>query len=69
MHRRSFVKNSALLGSGMLVGNEVFGILNADKVINIAMIGCGDRGKGVLLSGQCLRNLKPLPIAIYLISD
>jgi len=48
MHRRSFVKNSALLGSGMLVGNEVFGILNADKVINIAMIGCGDRGKGVL---------------------
>ncbi|RDC56495.1 gfo/Idh/MocA family oxidoreductase [Pedobacter chinensis] len=48
MHRRSFVKKSALLGSGLLVGNQVFAALYADRVINIAMIGCGDRGKGIL---------------------
>ncbi|QIL38364.1 Gfo/Idh/MocA family oxidoreductase [Pedobacter sp. HDW13] len=48
MHRRSFVKHTTLLGSGLLVGNQVFADLYADQVINVAMIGCGDRGKGVL---------------------
>jgi predicted dehydrogenase len=48
MQRRSFVKTSALLGSGLLLGNQGFANLLADEIINVAMIGCGDRGKGVL---------------------
>ncbi|RYD72290.1 MULTISPECIES: Gfo/Idh/MocA family protein [Pedobacter] len=48
MHRRYFVKQSALLGSSLLIGQEVLGAFSADQVLNIAMIGCGDRGKGVL---------------------
>lgn len=47
MHRRSFVKKSALLGSGVLLADELFAKV-ALAPINIAMIGCGDRGKGVL---------------------
>lgn len=50
MHRRSFIKKSALLSSGLFVaGSAVANLsLNGEKVVNIAMIGCGDRGKGVL---------------------
>lgn len=48
MHRRSFVKTSALIGSGLFLGNQGFASLVADEIINVAMIGCGDRGKGVL---------------------
>ncbi|PWS28295.1 hyaluronate lyase [Pedobacter yonginense] len=48
MHRRSFVKKTALFSSAFLVGNHVLGHYNADNVVNVAMIGCGDRGKGVL---------------------
>jgi predicted dehydrogenase len=48
MHRRSFVKTSALIGSGLFLGNQGFANLGADEIINVAMIGCGDRGKGVL---------------------
>lgn len=47
MHRRSFVKKSVLLGSGVVLGNELYAKV-ALAPINIAMIGCGDRGKGVL---------------------
>lgn len=47
MHRRSFVKSSAALASGLLVGDALYAF-SADRVIKIAMIGCGDRGKGVL---------------------
>ncbi|KQR71423.1 Gfo/Idh/MocA family protein [Pedobacter sp. Leaf176] len=50
MHRRSFIKKSALFGSGVLAAENVLANLSLDreKIINIAMIGCGDRGKGVL---------------------
>lgn len=48
MERRSFVKKTALMGSGLLFGNEILAALISDQIINIAMIGCGDRGKGVL---------------------
>ncbi len=47
MHRRSFVKKSALLGSSFLFVENLYANL-ATAPINIAMIGCGDRGKGVL---------------------
>lgn len=50
MHRRSFIKNTALLSSGLFVSDTVFASLggNKENKLNIAMIGCGDRGKGVL---------------------
>lgn len=50
MLRRSFIKKSALFGTGILAADNVLAnlTLNRDKVINIAMIGCGDRGKGIL---------------------
>ena len=47
MHRRSFVKKSAVLGSSFLFANKLYANLSVSP-INIAMIGCGDRGKGVL---------------------
>ncbi|MES2419469.1 MAG: Gfo/Idh/MocA family oxidoreductase [Bacteroidota bacterium] len=47
MQRRSFVKKSALLGAGLLVSETVLANITLGQ-INIAMIGCGDRGKGVL---------------------
>ncbi|RYG06857.1 MAG: Gfo/Idh/MocA family oxidoreductase [Chitinophagaceae bacterium] len=47
MHRRSFFKKSALLGTGLLVADNLYAGLSL-KPINVAMIGCGDRGKGVL---------------------
>jgi predicted dehydrogenase len=47
MHRRSFVKKAAVFSSSLLVGNQLFAKFNANP-IRIAMIGCGDRGKGVL---------------------
>lgn len=47
MHRRSFVKNSALFGSSLFLAENLFAKVSL-KPINIAMIGCGDRGKGVL---------------------
>jgi len=50
MHRRSFIKKSALFGTSILATETVLANLNLnrEKIINIAMIGCGDRGKGVL---------------------
>ena len=50
MHRLSFIKKSALFGTGILATETVLANLNLnrEKIINIAMIGCGDRGKGVL---------------------
>lgn len=47
MHRRSFIKKTSLLGSGILMADNLFASV-ALAPINIAMIGCGDRGKGVL---------------------
>ena len=47
MHRRSFVKTSAVLGSSFLFAEPLLANLKLAP-IRIAMIGCGDRGKGVL---------------------
>jgi predicted dehydrogenase len=47
MQRRSFVKKSALLGTSLLIAEDLFAS-TVQKSIQIAMIGCGDRGKGVL---------------------
>jgi predicted dehydrogenase len=47
MHRRSFVKKSAILGSSFLFAESLYAHTR-NNPIHIAMIGCGDRGKGVL---------------------
>jgi predicted dehydrogenase len=47
MQRRSFVKKSTVLGSSLLFAQNLYAGLSLVP-INIAMIGCGDRGKGVL---------------------
>lgn len=50
MDRRSFLQQGSLLGGSLLMFDELLAKTNwlNDKPINIGMIGCGDRGKGVL---------------------
>lgn len=47
MQRRAFVKKSALLGSSLFLAENVMAGLTFQP-IQIAVIGCGDRGKGVM---------------------
>ncbi|WP_199136567.1 Gfo/Idh/MocA family protein [Pedobacter sp. ASV12] len=47
MRRRTFIQKSALMGSGLLLSDRLMANLYAEP-ISMAMIGCGDRGKGVL---------------------
>jgi len=59
--RRDFIKTSALFGGGLMLGNPFNITANplsvADKV-NIAVVGCGGRGSGVLFS-----NIPKIPSA------
>jgi predicted dehydrogenase len=52
MSRRSFIKHAGLLSGGLLLHNSFLNAFasvgSADK-INIGIIGCGDRGKGLML--------------------
>jgi predicted dehydrogenase len=64
MHRRSFVKNSLVLSSSLLVANDLFAY-TAERPIRISMIGCGDRGKGVL----SVINKMPTKFAIHSYCD
>jgi len=51
MNRRAFLQQGGLLGGGLLMFDDVLAKVGdqiMDKPINIGMIGCGDRGKGVL---------------------
>jgi predicted dehydrogenase len=51
MNRRKFLQQGGMLGTGMFMLNTVSAnTVNwlTDKPIKIGMIGCGDRGKGVL---------------------
>lgn len=50
MERRIFIKNTGLVAGGLLL-NKTKGILGMNDdagVVRIAVIGCGDRGKGVM---------------------
>lgn len=48
MQRRTFVKNTALIAGGLLISNvDVFASGEA-AVLKIGVIGCGDRGKGII---------------------
>ena len=48
MERRTFVKNTALLAGGLWLNDTDLFAANAGRVINIGVIGCGDRGKGII---------------------
>ena len=50
MERRDFIKNTGILTGGMLMGgtfNKAFGS-DAAGIIKIGVVGCGDRGKGLI---------------------
>ena len=59
--RRDFIKHSALFGTGLMIGNP-FSItanpLKAADKINIAVVGCGGRGGGMIFS-----NIPKIPSA------
>jgi predicted dehydrogenase len=48
MERRTFLKNAGLLGGGLLLAGELRAWEPADAPIKIAVIGCGDRGTGIM---------------------
>jgi len=50
MERRNFLKNAGVLASSMLLSNELLaaGSFVADKKIRVGIIGCGDRGVGIM---------------------
>ncbi|SOD13357.1 Gfo/Idh/MocA family protein [Pedobacter xixiisoli] len=48
MERRTFVKNSALLtGAFLIPENSIFGS-DSQQIINVGIIGCGNRGRGII---------------------
>lgn len=48
MERRTFVKNTAFIAGGLLIGNMDVLAGSGAGVLKIAIIGCGDRGKGII---------------------
>ncbi len=49
MKRRSFLQKSGLVAGGILLQNPIVTAVEADNIkINIAIIGCGDRGVGLI---------------------
>lgn len=56
MSRRNFIKNSSLLAGGILLNNPLGGAFAAGKKIRLGIIGCGDRGKGLMHILQQLKN-------------
>jgi predicted dehydrogenase len=57
MIRRDFIKNTTLLAGGMMINNSMLSAftLNGSSPLKVGVIGCGDRGKGLILM------LKDLP--------
>lgn len=50
MKRREFLQQSSLLGAGLLLHNQMVNAFVAEpgEKIRLAVIGCGDRGKGLM---------------------
>ncbi|MEM0932489.1 MAG: Gfo/Idh/MocA family oxidoreductase [Bacteroidota bacterium] len=60
-NRRNFIKNSALFGTGLVLGTPFNITANPLKVgdkVNIAVVGCGGRGRGVIFN-----NIPKIPSA------
>jgi len=47
MSRRIFLKQSGVLAGGMIIQNQLFASL-AKKKLSVGIIGCGDRGTGIM---------------------
>jgi predicted dehydrogenase len=48
MERRTFLKNSGLMTGGLILSNNLIAADLAFNPIKIAVIGCGDRGTGIM---------------------
>lgn len=48
MERRTFLKSTGLLGGGLVLGNKLNALTPGNDPIKIAVIGCGDRGTGIM---------------------
>lgn len=50
MSRRSFIKQSGIVAGGFLLPNKLLDAftVHPDEKLSVAMIGCGDRGKGII---------------------
>lgn len=49
MRRRSFIQKSSLLAGGVLLQNQIANAIEADDIkLKIAVVGCGDRGTGLM---------------------
>jgi predicted dehydrogenase len=50
MERRIFIKDTGLLAGGLLMGKTLTKVFNTNDaaVIKVGVIGCGDRGKGII---------------------
>lgn len=48
MERRTFLKNTGLLTGGVLISNSLIASPPAAGPVKIAVIGCGDRGTGIM---------------------
>ncbi len=57
MQRREFIKNSSWLAGGILIADSAGGwnVNGLNGKINIGIIGCGDRGKGII---SVMKDLK-----------
>jgi len=50
MSRRTFIKHSGLIAGGLILNDKLFAAISKNdfKSINIGIIGCGDRGTGIM---------------------
>jgi len=48
MERRTFLKNTGVLTGGLILGNKLSAMQAAGDPVKIAVIGCGDRGTGIM---------------------
>ncbi|SDD34906.1 Predicted dehydrogenase [Mucilaginibacter pineti] len=48
MVRRTFLKNTGLLSGGLLLSNQLSALQPTGEPVKIAVIGCGDRGTGIM---------------------
>jgi predicted dehydrogenase len=48
MERRTFLKNSGLMAGGLMLSNNLIAADLISNPIKIAVIGCGDRGTGIM---------------------
>lgn len=48
MSRRTFIKQGSLVAGGILLNNKLFAAIDKSDKLKVAIIGCGDRGTGIM---------------------